>query len=209
SVKIIRRKVGSFAKANGFGFDAGAKFNNTRSEWSAGVVVRDATSTFNSWRYSFTDAQKDVLAATNNSIPVNSLEITLPRIMGGFAKYKDFNQWRILGELDAEITLDGKRNTLIRTNLLSIAPVLGAEVSYNINDKNFVYFRTGLNNFQQYTNENGKKTSSVMPNAGVGFTFDRFSLDYTLANLSSIGASGSGLYSNIISLKLAMNKEKN
>jgi hypothetical protein len=206
NMKIIRRKVGPFAKATGFGFDVGFKFANTKKNISLGVVVRDATSTFNSWRYTFTDAQKDVLAATQNAIPKNTLEITLPRILGGFAKTWEKDHWTILGEVDANITFDGKRNTLVKTNLLSVDPYLGGELGYNINDNNKIYFRAGVNNYQNYTNRNGKRVPSVMPNVGLGLTLGKFTLDYALTNLSAVAGSGPALYSNIFSLKLAIDR---
>ncbi len=207
NMKIIRRKVGPFAKATGFGFDVGFKFANTKKDWALGIVVRDATSTFNSWRYTFTDAQKDVLAATQNAIPKNTLEITLPRILGGFAKTWKNDNWSLLTELDANITFDGKRNTLVKTNLLSIDPYIGGEVGYHISDNNKLYFRAGANNFQHYTNKNGKRVPSIMPNVGIGITLGKFTLDYALTNLSAVAGSGPALYSNIFSLKLAIDKE--
>ena len=207
NMKIIHRKVGPFANAIGFGFDAAMRMENTKQNWALGVVVRDVTSTFNSWRYTFTDAQKDVLAATQNAIPKNTLEITLPRIIGGFAKTWEKNNWMFLAELDANITLDGKRNTLVKTNLLSIDPYVGGEIGYNISDENKVYFRTGLNNYQQYTNNNGKKVPSIMPNVGVGITLGKFTIDYALTNLSAVAGSGPSLYSNVFSLKLAIDKD--
>jgi hypothetical protein len=207
NMKLIKRKVGPFANAFGFGFDGGMKFSNEKKKWELGVVIRDITSTFNSWRYSFTDAQKDVLAATQNAIPKNTLEITLPRIMGGFAKTWESNNWSFLGELDMNITLDGKRNTLIKTGLVSIDPYLGTEIGYDISDVNHLYFRAGLNNFQHYTNSNGKKVASLMPNVGLGITFGKFSIDYALTNLSAVAGSGPSLYSNIFSLKLNINRD--
>jgi hypothetical protein len=97
NLKIIRRKIGPFAKATGFGLDAGFKLRSEkRGNWSAGVVIRDVTSTFNSWRYTFTDAQKDILASTQNVIPQNTLEITLPRLIAGFAKTWDYKNWEFV-----------------------------------------------------------------------------------------------------------------
>lgn len=206
NMKIIRRKIGPFAKSFGFGFDAGFKLKNDDKNWSFGLVLRDATSTFNSWRYTFTDAQKDVLAATQNAIPQNSLEITLPRLLLGAAKEWEIDNWSILTEYNADLTLDGKRNTLLKTDLLSIDPYLGAEIGYQINDKNKVFFRTGFNNIQKYTNKSGNHIWSVRPNAGVGIVLNKITIDYALTNLSALSGSGPSLYSNIFSLKLEINK---
>lgn len=207
NLKIIRRKIGPFAKATGFGLDAGFKLRSEkRGNWSAGVVIRDVTSTFNSWRYTFTDAQKDILASTQNVIPQNTLEITLPRLIAGFAKTWDYKNWEFVTELNAQFTLDGKRNTLVKSNFISIDPNLGGEVLYKISDKNVVFFRTGVNNYQTYTNKNGKKVASIMPNVGVGVALGNFTIDYALTNLSALSGNGPALYSNIISLKLGINK---
>lgn len=206
NMKLISRKVGPFAKAFGFGFDLGFKFVNEKKNWQAGIMLRDVTSTFNSWRYSFTDAQKDVLEATQNVIPKNTLEITLPRIIGGFAKNWEREKWNLLAETNLIITMDGKRNTLVRTNFVSMDLVLGGEVSYSINDDNKLFFRAGLNNFQHYTNKNRKRVAAITPNVGVGITLGKFTIDYALTNLSSVAGSGPSLYSNIFSLKLAINR---
>ena len=153
NMKIIRRKVGPFAKAIGFGFDGSMKLENTDKNWAFGLVIRDITSTFNSWRYTFTDAQKDVLAATQNAIPKNTLEITLPRIMTGYAKTWEKNNLSLLTEIDANITLDGKRNTLLKTNVFSVDPYLGVEAGYKISENNKINLRMGVNNYQTYTKQ--------------------------------------------------------
>jgi len=207
NMKIIRRKVGPFAKAIGFGFDGSMKLENTDKNWAFGLVIRDITSTFNSWRYTFTDAQKDVLAATQNAIPKNTLEITLPRIMTGYAKTWEKNNLSLLTEIDANITLDGKRNTLLKTNVFSVDPYLGVEAGYKISENNKINLRMGVNNYQTYTNKNGKKVASVMPNVGLGIALGKFSIDYALTNLSALAGNGPSLYSNIFSLKLAIDKQ--
>lgn len=117
------------------------------------------------------------------------------------------DKWTFLAELDASITLDGKRNTLLKTNLISIDPYCGGEINYQISDANKLSFRTGLNNFQHYTNSNGKRVASMMPNAGIGITLGKFTIDYALTNLSALAGSGPALYSNVFSLKLDIQKE--
>jgi len=68
NTKILYRKVGSFAKAWGFGFDVGAMYK--KNNWHFGIAARDITTTFNAWSFSFTDREKEVLYLTNNDIPV-------------------------------------------------------------------------------------------------------------------------------------------
>src|SRR6476659_9751917 len=56
NAKVIHRHVGSFAKAWGFGLDAGLQY--TKDQWHLGLAGRDITTTFNTWSFSFTDREK-------------------------------------------------------------------------------------------------------------------------------------------------------
>ena len=134
--KIIHRKAGDFARAWGFGADIGAKMHMKKTGWDIGLTIKDITSTFNSWTYTFTDEEEQVLLQTNNIIPVKSLEITLPRILFGVAKKFEWNKVGLTSEFDLDITTDGKRNTLIRGNILNLDPHFGIEFGY----KKIIYF---------------------------------------------------------------------
>ncbi|RYF80973.1 MAG: hypothetical protein EON98_12910 [Chitinophagaceae bacterium] len=57
NAKVIHRSVGSFAKAWGFGLDAGLQIKT--GNWHLGVAARDITTTFNSWSFSFTEKEKE------------------------------------------------------------------------------------------------------------------------------------------------------
>ena len=81
NAKIIHRSVGSFAKAWGFGIDAGLQYK--KDKWHFGLAGRDITTTFNTWSFSFTDREKQALYLTNNDIPVKSTEMTAPRLVAG------------------------------------------------------------------------------------------------------------------------------
>src|SRR4026209_2195375 len=72
NAKVIHRSVGKFAKAWGFGLDAGLQIFS--KHWKFGVSARDITTTFNAWSFSFTEKEKQVLYLTKNEIPVKSTE---------------------------------------------------------------------------------------------------------------------------------------
>ncbi len=76
NAKVIHRSVGKFAKAWGFGLDAGLQI--IQNKWRFGISGRDITTTFNAWSFSFTEREKEVLYLTNNEIPVKSTEMTAP-----------------------------------------------------------------------------------------------------------------------------------
>lgn len=90
NVKVIYRKVGDFANSWGFGLDLGAQYDYKK--WHFGAVGRDITSTFNAWSYNLDDATKEVFTRTGNDIPKSSVEITLPRLNMGAARFFDLGE---------------------------------------------------------------------------------------------------------------------
>ena len=119
NVKIIRRKVGDFAGAWGFGIDIGAQYD--LGKWTFAAVSRDVTSTFNAWSFNLSDQMKEVFTITGNEIPENSLEITMPRlILGVNREFVISNSFTANAEVDFDITFDGKRNVLIKSNYFQL-----------------------------------------------------------------------------------------
>lgn len=194
SAKIIHRKAGEFATAWGFGIDASASFI-TESGWRFAAVGRDITSTFNAWNYEFTQSEKEVFAQTGNTIPENSLEITLPRLLLGAGRLFDVNEKiTIYPELNADITSDGRRNTLLKSGLFSIDPHIGVEAAY----AKLIFLRIGAGNFQQVESFSGSDEWTWQPNFGVGLKMPRFVLDYALTD---VGNQSDVLYSHVFSVR--------
>jgi len=191
--KIIHRRIGDFAKAWGFGLDA--SINYEYKKWKFAGVVRDITSTVNAWSFTIDDATRKVFDSTGNDIPQNSTELTLPRIIIGTSRYfKLSEKFDLLAEVDLDFTLDGKRNTLIRSNSLNLDPHFGLEFGY----KKLIYFRTGLGNAQWVKQLDNSDDLSLEPNIGIGVKLNSFSIDYALSN---VGNASVGLYSNVFSVK--------
>lgn len=197
--KVIYRHVGDFANAWGFGLDAGAHY--TYNNWKFGAVVRDVTSTFNAWSFNLNDAILETWQATQNEIPTNSIELTLPRLLLGAARNFPIGQnFNLLAEVNVDMTTDGKRNVLIKSNPLSFDPHLGLELGY----KGLIYLRAGIGNLQQITEITGNKAMSFQPNIGIGLNIKRITLDYALTD---IGDQSVALYSNVFSLKFDIVKQ--
>ena len=205
NAKVIHRSVGKFAKAWGFGLDAGLSIQ--KPTWRFGIVAKDITTTFNTWSFNFTDAEKEVLYLTNNDIPVKSSESTAPRLTLASAKKIHFGKkTSLLAELDLDLTFDGKRNTVISADPVSVEPKLGLEL--NIND--VVFVRGGIHNFQQGLKDgdttNLKKVWIYQPTVGAGFKIAKtIGIDYTFANLAN---QSNPLFSHIISLNVMFNNRK-
>jgi hypothetical protein len=62
NAKIIHRNIGKFANSWGFGLDAGVQYH--KNNVKAGIMFRDITSTFNVWRFSFSEEEKNILGVT-------------------------------------------------------------------------------------------------------------------------------------------------
>lgn len=205
NAKVIHRNVGKFAKAWGFGLDAGIQI--FQDKWKFGIAARDITTTFNAWSFTFTEREKEVLYLTNNEIPVKSTEMTAPRLVLGIARdFKLGKKSSLLAELNADVTFDGKRNTIVSADPVSIDPKLGLEANFN----NVFFLRAGINNFQRALADgdtlNQKKVWIYQPSAGAGFRIQNVTIDYAFTNLAN---QSNPLFTHVFSLRLDMVNDKN
>jgi hypothetical protein len=204
NAKVIHRSVGKFAKAWGFGLDAGVQiFSN---KWRFGAAARDITSTFNAWSFTFAEREKEVLYLTKNEIPVKSTELTAPRLILGIARdFKLGKKASLLAEANLDVTFDGQRNTLISADPVSADPKMGLELNIN----NVFYLRGGINNFQKALSDgdtlNQKKVWIYQPSAGAGFRIQNVSIDYAFSNLAN---QSNPLFTHVFSLKLNLVSDK-
>ena len=196
NVKIIRRVIGTFANAWGFGLDLGAqyKLKNLR----LGLTARDVTSTFNAWKTNFSDSDKEVLIATGNDLPAkSSTEITKPSVILGVAyQFAVGEKVTLNPEFNAHFTTDGQRNTLISGDPISIDPSMGLELGYN----EFIYLRAGVNQFQNEKDFDGVESLIYRPSLGVGLKISSLVVDYAYTDVGD----GQNKFSHVISLKLSL-----
>lgn len=202
NAKVIHRSVGSFARAWGFGLDAGIQYR--LKGFRLGLMAKDVSTTFNAWSFSFTDQEKEVLYLTNNDIPVKSTEMTAPRLVIGGAYTADLNQnLALTAELNMELSFDGKRNVLLSSNAMNMDPRMGLEIGF----KQLLFGRLGVYNFQQALEDaditNLKKVWIYQPGLGVGFKLKNVEVDYAFTNLAN---QSNPLYTHIFSLKLNLFK---
>jgi len=201
NAKIIRRTIGKFAGAWGFGLDIGLQYNI--KGWLMGVMLKDATSTFNAWNYNLSAKVIEVFEITGNKIPENCLELTVPKLNIGAGKYVELGKgFSGTFAIDFDCTFDGKRNTLIKSKVLSIDPHFGMEFAY----KSIVALRAGIGNFQQIPFLDNKTKFSCQINFGIGVGIkDIVFIDYAFTDLGNLSVA---LYSHIFSLKIAIESFK-
>jgi len=194
NAKIIRRIIGKFADSWGFGFDLGVQYKH--QDWQFGLMVRDITTTFNTWsidKKRLEDIQNAV-EGENQEVP-ESTEITLPKLQLGAARSfvlsDDFN---LLSEVNIHVRF-AETNDIVSTSFASLTPSAGLQLNYT----DLVYVRVGVGNFQDELQIDGVERISFQPNIGIGFHYKGISVDYALTD---IGDQSAALYSNVFSLRL-------
>ena len=194
NAKVIRRIIGDFASAWGFGFDAGIQFKNNK--WKFGAMARDITTTYNTWMIDEDEFQtiSDAVEGQNQEVP-ETTEITLPKLEIGIARSFDVRRFFHLtatANLNMRFT---QTNDLISTEGVSATPAVGFEADYI----KLVYLRGGLGNFQEVQQLEGGSRIGFQPNFGVGFKYKGIQIDYSFTDISD---QSEALYSNIFSLKV-------
>lgn len=192
NAKVVRRIIGDFASSWGFGFDAGIQFE--RKDWKMGLMVRDVTTTFNSWSINQEgfDKIKNAIPGQNQELP-ETTEVTKPKIQLGIAKNFQIGRYfHLLSEVDANVRFL-KTNDVFASDFISIDPAVGFQLDF---DK-LVYLRAGVGNFQFIAESDNNKSLSLQPNFGAGFQYNGIQIDYALTNIGSIG---NALYSNVFSI---------
>ncbi len=198
NVKVIHRNVGKFAQAWGFGLDVGGIY--VKDKLTLGLMVRDITTTFNAWSHN-AELVREIYSQTDNEIPVNSVELTLPRAISSASyTWQIGKQFSLLTTLDLDMTFDGERNTVISTPLLSIDPRFGLEAGF----QNIAFLRAGIGNFQFIKDFQGKESLNMQPSMGIGvFLSERFQIDYALSDIGNVSETP---YSHVFSVKVSLEK---
>lgn len=198
NAKVIYRQVGHFANAWGFGLDAAIGLQ--KGNWNMAIVAKDITTTFNAWFFNFTEQEKEVLYLTNNDIPIKSTEITAPRlVLASSYEFPFGSGFSLLAEANLDLTFDGRRNTLISGDPISIDPHVGLEAKI----KNAFYVRAGITNFQKGLKDgdltNQQQVWIYQPSLGAGFLLSNLKIDYAFTNLAN---QSNPLYTHVFSLKM-------
>lgn len=198
--KVLRRNAGDFGSAWGFGLDASllyAPFKN----WKITLIGKDISTTFNSWNYTFTDDEKEILRLTQNDIPISSFETILPSfVLGNGFSGNLGKSISICLETALWINMDGKRNVMWNTPYFNIDPGAGIELGL----KETVYLRGGVGQFQYFLGEDMMDELSFQPNFGIGLSLGRFNLDYAMTD---VGDRSEVLYSHMVSLSFSMSSD--
>jgi len=201
TAKVLHRNIGKFGKGWGFGIDLGVQYQ--RKNLFAGVMLRDISTTITNFTYN-TEEFEEVFAATGNEILRKTSEIAVPKISLGFGYKINFDKkqrFHATPSVDLLFTTDGRRNTPVSWDPISMDPRFGLEIGY----KDIVFIRGGCGQIQQMEEVPGKKVWLVKPNIGAGFRVKSIFIDYALA---SVGDRSVFLFSHVFSLRIGFNVKK-
>lgn len=200
--KVVHRRAGHFARAWGFGLDAGAVA--VRRPLRLGVVFRDVVPTFTLWSFSFTEMEKAVLVSTGNAVPLNSWELTLPRLEVAVAWEQQLAEgmFGITPVAQLTLTTDGKRNTLLATRIVSVDPAVGVEAHF----RQLVWIRAGIYNMQRGLKPLSEKKFYFQPTVGAGLWLKRVRVDYALLNPGTVFSVV--LPSHVVSVSLQIDRRQ-
>lgn len=205
NTKFLFRHLGSLANAWGCGIDVG--FQASYKQWAWGVSVKDITTTYTAWSFHLTEREQQIFNQTGNEIPIKSYEVMLPRVAVGVAKQllPENKSYKLWAEIAADITTDGKRNTVWSNNTFSLDPKIGVEGSY----KKTIFLRAGIGNFQQVKDDrdtnNRQQYLIYQPSIGAGLKLNQVAIDYAFTSLQ---IQSNPLMTHIISMKLLLTKKK-
>jgi hypothetical protein len=111
-----------------------------------------------------------------------------------------------MAEANLDLTFDGRRNTVVSSDVVSVDPKIGLEVAW----KNVFFVRAGINNFQRALDDeditNEKKVWIYQPGVGAGFRVQNVQIDYAFTNLAN---QSNPLYTHVFSLKVDLKKKEN
>ncbi len=191
NTKVIRRIIGDFATSWGFGLDLGLQYQIKK--WNLGLMVRDITTTYNTWQINETKYNeiKNAVSGQNQDLPERT-EITLSKVQLGFSRKFDLKHDLKLQTAASFNMQFAKTNDIYSSEKLSINPAAGFELGYH----NVVFIRTGVGNFQNTLQIDNTKKVGFQPNIGLGFQYKGIHVDYALTD---IGDQSAALYSNIFS----------
>ncbi|NPA42657.1 MAG: hypothetical protein GXO27_01325 [Chlorobi bacterium] len=191
TVKLLYRHIGDFARAYGFGFDAGIRFRH--HDWTFAALLRDAASTFSFWTFNDEKLEeiRQALPGANTEKPAR-IEFTFPQLQTGIArKFSLGQEYGLLAEVDLKADFF-ERPALVHASFLSLSPSLGLEGDY----KQKVFLRLGVREVYR-TTFFGEKIWKFNPSAGTGIRMKYWQVDYAFTGMAE-----KGFFSHVFSLSL-------
>lgn len=183
SSKVLHSRLGPFANAWGYSFDAGIQHRGDTYQF--GIVVTDFTTLLKFW----TVDQKELAALENfinpetgkpETLPEGTNEYVKPSLKLGASRSFLFGNFSLLTAVDARLRFEGRRTYYLNIGDTSLEPHFGTEVGY----KDLVFIRAGLTDFHL----DDRNSFFVSPTLGTGLKIGSFTVDYGFSSFAGIAS---------------------
>lgn len=195
SAKIVRRKIGNYADAFGYSFDAGMQYQ--KNNLKLGAMVMDVTTMLQSWSINTTEFEQ---YKDQYGVPTGGSQLVLPVVRLGAGYTKALGKGNKASSLtlgfDTDLSFDGQQKYAFNAGNIGIHPRVGME--YSMKDK--LALRLGMNHISQ--GEDGG--IAFRPTVGIGFKIRQVSLDYAFGDFAGLTSELGN--SHILSLRLSLEK---
>jgi hypothetical protein len=197
SAKIIRRGMGPFADAWGYGVDVGVQYE--RGALLLGATLRDAIPMMMSWSVNTSAFEQAQATYDDFDLPEGGVEIVLPVLRLGSGYRMGFGGAHVVtAGIDLDVAFDGYSANALSAGDLSFHPRIGAEYIFS----DVVAFRAGLGRIA-YSDRFGW---DIVPSVGTGLRLGQLRLDYAFGDFAGM-VSDLG-YSHRISAVFAIPSER-
>jgi hypothetical protein len=179
SAKIIRRSIGPFAEAWGYGMDIGMQYR--LGALRLGANLQDAVPMLMSWSIHSEQFETAQASYEDFEIPEGGTEMVLPvlRLGGGYDLAITDNHRVLLG-MDVDVAFDGYGAYAFSAGDLSFHPRLGAEYVF----ADLLALRAGVNRI----GHSERYGWDIVPTVGTGFRIGNLSLDYAFGDFGGLVA---------------------
>ena len=176
-VNLEARSLARFAKAFSFGIDVGAVYK-VDSVSAFSISIENVLG-----KYFLSNQNVSILESSflssGNFLRLNSTFVQLPSLLSGYNRrlYSNKEGYFIDAIASLEIGFE-TTNTLISSGRVGVNPLIGVEAGIN----KFLYLRGGFSDWQRISRgTEGRDKITVNTSVGIGFTYKRVSLDYTIS----------------------------
>lgn len=181
TAKVLHSRLGPFANAWGYSFDAGLQRRGERLQF--GVNLQNLPALMKFWTVN--ESQLEGLTefihpetGKPETLPEGANEYVKPSIKIGLSTLIHIGDFSVLTALDSDIYFEGRQAYYLHMGHASFEPHLGLEFGY----RDLLFLRTGLTDLHR----DDRGTYFVSPTLGTGLRLGMVTVDYGFAGFAGL-----------------------
>lgn len=181
SAKILHSRLGPFANAWGYSFDAGLQRNGELLQF--GVNLQNLPALIKFWTVNESELEgltEFIHPETGKpeTLPVGTNEYVKPSVKIGVSTLFSIADFSIRTALDSDIYFEGRQTHYLHLGQTSFEPHFGLELGY----RNLLFLRTGLTDLHR----DDRGTYFISPTLGTGLRLGSVTIDYGFAGFAGL-----------------------